>query len=1247
MKKNNYFLLLLFCLSSTSFLFAQNNYQKGWEYLNNADVDNAINSFEKALKDKNSKAKAQLTLTMLYDALGKPEEASLLFNDFFDNSPDPNDELFALWFENGVVGQPGKHKPYQLGLMKKIEKDSRSKGKFDEIIKYRLTSHYTYANDIDKFKEYDKIITSIRNWALVGPFDNVMNSGFNKDFGVLQNPKEGKSFQSRYGADIQWFSPENNSLSGYYYKSYNFYSTNSIIYAQSFVESTDEQDVLMKFGYSGSLKVWLNDSLAYAEPERRNAEIDYFQIKCHLNKGYNRILVQLGEYEEDYPSFFLRFTDLTHKNLNLPAKTNYQEYQNNKGSFTRIPFFAVEGLQKKTDKNDILYHLLLAKAYMRAYEVYAAEEILSQLYVSYPKNYLLLRQLISFYRDSGNSTEQNKTYQIYKELYPQDFDILANEIKDATDQTDKSKVKEFISLFKAKYPYADLNIGLGDIIMLALDENIDKAINKLDELISKYPESSELILLKYNLQKSLTPDPKKINEILENYLKNNNNYVIAETLRENYVSQGRIDDAITNLEYIKKFVNDPSLNKKVINLLSRKRDYDGAIKVALTLMKNNPSDYENIADLGTLHRMKNDKENAISYFKEALRYFPFSFAYHERIRELNGQKAVFDLATGITPNELIKNYEKEFVPKIKHSYDIVADKKSFIILKTKATGYRWSYIIKINQESAIEEWQKIKLGAESNMEIQVIEAKTIKKNGNKIDAERNGEEAVFTNLEIGDYIYVDYIQKQVSGSKSSMFVYDAFFLNSYTPVYTREYSIFAEEGVILRDTVINGAYRPEIEQIDDFRVRKWKLNSPDVLKEEAVALPFSDIGTSVHLNLGHTWYDIAQWYSDLSEKQAQPDFTIRSIVKSLFDGKKYTDEQKARIIYDFVCKNIQYSSIDFRQGSYIPQKASTVYHTRLGDCKDVSTLYASIAREAGLDVNLVLINTRDNGQKDVVLPSLNFNHCIVKVNLKNGSKFLELTDTDLPFGHLYYTHNGASILVIPNGNIPKTISLSTLQLNKNYINTIIRKGEIDVKANNSVNIKTYVIRTGNQAGSTCKAYYYEDEEKRKEGLKKELAGGFSSTLKLNSLTFEKLEPRIDSAIYIYDYTVENEIKKVGSFKTLKIPFSDLIAKLDIFDESQRTFDFDYNYYEPTDFYEETFTISLDNPLKFLEVPENIHLSFKGNIYDLAFTKVDDQHLKLKRSYTAERKNIRAQDFDEFRTFITKIVEAENTTLVLK
>ncbi len=387
----------------------------------------------------------------------------------------------------------------------------------------------------------------------------------------------------------------------------------------------------------------------------------------------------------------------------------------------------------------------------------------------------------------------------------------------------------------------------------------------------------------------------------------------------------------------------------------------------------------------------------------------------------------------------------------------------------------------------------------------------------------------------------------------------------------------------------------------------------------------------------------------MSGHQAKPDFTIDEIVEELFEDKTYTDEEKARIIYDFVGKNIRYSSIDFRQSSHIPQKASTVYHSRLGDCKDISTLYASVAREVDLPTNLILINTRNNGQKDVLLPSLNFNHCIVKVDLGDKPVYLELTDPDLPFGHLYSYHQGAAVLEIPQRNIPKDIQLEYLTLNPGYENANLRTGTVEVGASEKVTVTKKAIKTGTKAASTCSAYYNEDETERKEKMKKSVSKGFTSPVKLESVSFEKLEPRSKEAIYHYKYSVENEVLKVGSFRSLKIPFADVLLSNSILEkeEEERNHDFDFIYYENTDTYDETIDIKLAPSFTFVEVPQNLHYEFKGCVYDLRFEKINDQHIRARRKYTVMRENIPPKDFNDFKTFAKQVIEAEKTNVVFK
>ena len=349
-----------------------------------------------------------------------------------------------------------------------------------------------------------------------------------------------------------------------------------------------------------------------------------------------------------------------------------------------------------------------------------------------------------------------------------------------------------------------------------------------------------------------------------------------------------------------------------------------------------------------------------------------------------------------------------------------------------------------------------------------------------------------------------------------------------------------------------------------------------------------------------------------------------------------------------MCENIKYSSIDFRQSNIVPQKASKVYHSRLGDCKDVSTLYASIAREVGLDVSLILIYTSDNGHNSVVLPSLNFNHCIVKVNFEDGPLYLELTSSTLPFGHLGYYHSGAPILEIPVvDKIKPGAKLEYLVPNKNYRESVIRTNTLNIAANGDLEFQKQCTKVGARASGSVETYFDLDEKERFDKMLGFVNGDYTTKVTLKELSFQNLKPLEDTVGYTYRFTVDNGLTKVGSFRSLKLPLTDVLAKLNLFEDEERVFPMDFNLYENTDYYIEETVVKLDESLSFLEIPEDVHVKFRDYYYDLEFTKIDATSMKISRKYKAPRVAFEVSEVPEVQAFLTKVTEAENTQLVMK
>ncbi|MGV2481503.1 UNVERIFIED_CONTAM: hypothetical protein IGO34_32405, partial [Salmonella enterica subsp. enterica serovar Weltevreden] len=84
------------------------------------------------------------------------------------------------------------------------------------------------------------------------------------------NPQVNAQFKNKLGANVNWFTLFDARLDRWVDLEYYFYAGNSIIYSQNFVNSPIEQKVQLRFGVSGSIKVWLNDQLILSESEERN-----------------------------------------------------------------------------------------------------------------------------------------------------------------------------------------------------------------------------------------------------------------------------------------------------------------------------------------------------------------------------------------------------------------------------------------------------------------------------------------------------------------------------------------------------------------------------------------------------------------------------------------------------------------------------------------------------------------------------------------------------------------------------------------------------------------------------------------------------------------------------------------------------------------------------------------------------------------------------------------------------------------
>jgi hypothetical protein len=361
-----------------------------------------------------------------------------------------------------------------------------------------------------------------------------------------------------------------------------------------------------------------------------------------------------------------------------------------------------------------------------------------------------------------------------------------------------------------------------------------------------------------------------------------------------------------------------------------------------------------------------------------------------------------------------------------------------------------------------------------------------------------------------------------------------------------------------------------------------------------------------------------------------------------------TETEIAKKIYSYIGQNITYSSLDFRQSGYVPQKPSKTIITKLGDCKDVSTLFVALSTMAGLKSNLVLVLTNDYGFKSVKLPAIEFNHCIVKVSIDGKDQFLELTDKYLPFMAMPISLYNANALVI---SFDKAENEKSALINIPFTNALQNKSKITTTIQVDDASKYFTNRhTINGAG---KSYYNElfSNAITDDLRKKEFEDDYNARLKkiINFDGFELIQNETyDSGItFETRFSISERLQSLGSLKVLDIPFIDKTYTRNIIAQDKRNFEINYISYENTNNYDTEVILNLSPDKKFVEVPESKKFMWRGHSYELNYDLVSPNSLRVTRIVSIPLENISTQEYPEYKKFVEDIIEAEEQIVGFK
>ncbi len=1250
MKQILLFLVVIFSLS----VFSQSNsrYNKIWESI-------LLNDREKALKfsEKISYDKADIEgiilkqLILTENGYVEPDKE---FISSFVLQPDFDKYLYAMWNEGFMFGDYVSNGLIKYGYenINYIQPEKIKQPEVKAPFLYLKAISKRAQNKHQEFINYLDQINHVNKWQYCGVFEDLNKSGINIPYPPENYAFSREDFDANSNGKINWYIPANHVEVYQYFVNHSEYG-DGINYAQSFIHNDQEQVVYLKIGTGSAIKLWLNDVLIFENTKDRGTEMDAYIIKLNLPEGINRLLVKTTNFS--YNSYFIvRITD----EKGNPVKGIYssEEYQPyNKSTVQSLnPVLLAHPVEQFFEKkveqypDNFFLKYCLANTYLRNSKIEKFNTLLSPLLEKYPKSSLLRRlkiKALQIEKDYNKISEIYKNMELDDEMYYVVQALKMTKFEEIL-KKDKAEMRKDLDKIREALHF-DLAHATCDFLEAARDNNMDRLKKILDRLIKDAfdIQNPKLITIYAPIYKNLFNDEEKTIEILNRVINDYYHYLAYDELVSIYNEKNEDEKVV---ELLKKFYLVNKEDNKTLYYLTSKlyemQHYKEALQYIDSALMNFPYSFMFMEEKAKNYLQLKNKKEALKWYKKSLSHNTGSYKLRKTVDDLENRE---DPLKGLIIQNVYKfiRENRNKVKKNNYGINVLLEDFNNLIYKEGGIKERAVLIYEVTSDNGVEILKEYDMGLTGNYTI--YKSELVKPDGSIVPADKQGSHLVFKNLKPGDVVYIDY-EKYVSGS--GRFYKD--FTGSFSPDFYHPASHVYYRVLFPKDYKLNYEYvNGEIDFIkkkkDEWILYQWSDEHVKCMPASEDYMPeFIDVIRSVHISSINSWQDIARWYSDLMSSSIKFDETVEKVFKELFPNsyESLSENERAKIIYDYIITNINYSYVDFRQSGYIPQRPSKTIDTKLGDCKDLSTLFLALGRKAGLKVNLVLVLTNDNGFNELVLPSMGFNHAIVKVMIDGKEQFLELTNKYLPYKTLPVTLINASALEIPYEKEEiEQKNLFHLENLSQTVNVLQSDAEYIIeKETQKIKIKT----KGKGRGAARLNRKFSDIGK--DVIEKKVVKYFTNLqdIDLELIDYEIINSDATSPEAEFNATlhIKNQINNLGSIKVFKLPLQLNPYTQDIVNLKKRNYPIEYTKYEYLDFYKYSYRIVLKNGGKFSIIPKNQSYRYKNHSFDIKYEQVSDTVLKVKVQAHTPLDRINPEEYPEFRKYVNNVLKATQSLI---
>lgn len=544
-----------------------------------------------------------------------------------------------------------------------------------------------------------------------------------------------------------------------------------------------------------------------------------------------------------------------------------------------------------------------------------------------------------------------------------------------------------------------------------------------------------------------------------------------------------------------------------------------------------------------------------------------------------------------------------------------------------------SWAMQILKEQALEGAKQHSFSYSTSIQkAEVLEAYTLKANGQKIDApkdnfqitanggkdknkaifsDRTTMTVVFSNVEVGDTVVLTY----------NLIATEPIFPKHFSETESF-YKNYAYDDLKVRvDAPVALGLKYEVRELKEEQNKikndrqllawSWKNTKPVNTKRRdySVYNNNEDAGFSISSFKSHE--EIAQAYGSRATPKAVPSERVKKLADEITKNKNTPDEI-AHVLYDWVATKIDYAGNCVGLGAVVPHDIDFILDNRMGDCKDHATLLQALLAAKNIESTQVLVNAGSAYQLPKIPVVSMVNHVINYIPSMN--LYLDSTASSVPYRMLPISVQGKPALLVNGYKADTKTPVEAIGSNTQALTSTLK-----ISADGSASGQTEVKLTGEPATNTryrMRRYSTDDE---KDLVKNNFKGmGVVATGE-----FKKEDPA--ALLNTYQYSANYEAKELFKFAKSgaisvqplffnALPISHFLADAYNDENNHLTYDVACGSGKSS----ESFVLEFPSELLILSIPDNMELHNDTLLYQASY-QIEGNKLTVKRIFDDQTK----------------------------